>query len=138
MPPPQKILPHCTTVADIMVTFLCSFCLETPLFSFVLLYTMYFCTLAILVCNNMIFLTKKPLRGKRKSVSYHAIYGKIILQLDLQAREVSEQLSLLLWGNRNTTILGPGANLFVRSLIIKTAGKYWKLPPSKNQKTEKR
>ena len=41
MPPPEKILPHCTTVADIMVTFLCSFCLETPLFSFVLLYTSY-------------------------------------------------------------------------------------------------
>ena len=90
MPPPEKILPHCTTVADIMVTFLCSFCLETPLSP------LYFCTLAILVCNNMIFLTKKTLRGKRKSVSYHAIYGKIILQLDLQTREVSEQLSLLL------------------------------------------
>ena len=71
----------------------------------------------------MIFLTKKTLRGKRKSVSYHAIYGKIILQLDLQAREVSEQLSLLLWGNRNT-ILGPGANLFIRSLILKKAAKY--------------
>ena len=43
----------------------------------------------------MIFLTKKTLRGKRKSVSYHAIYGKIILQLDLQVLEVSEQQSLL-------------------------------------------
>ena len=54
----------------------------------------------------MIFLTKQTLRGETKSVSYHAIYGKIILLLDFQTREVSEQLSLLLWGNRNT-IFGP-------------------------------